>query len=123
MISYFAVPASIVVDINDACGSGVEAGLHKVVVFREVRVDQRSAKDVVSEELPANRQTEGVETIVLNEMIHLSFAVVAIVFEQWWPSCGCLAVTIGVAAKVKSGDIDSIVLEMATGGRRASWAG
>jgi CO dehydrogenase/acetyl-CoA synthase epsilon subunit len=69
------------VDIDDAAGTGGEAGLDKGIVFYEVVLVEGSSKDVVGEELPSNRKAEHIETIVIDKVLHLAGTIVTIICE------------------------------------------
>lgn len=84
-----SVPSGVVVDINDAISTSVQAclavcltvssdhlsilytHLDKIIVFDKVGIIEGTAKDVVGEELPANRKTESIETISVDKVLHL----------------------------------------------------
>lgn len=66
-----AVPAGVVVNVNDTHGStGVQAALDLLVISGPV-VGVEGAANSVHEVLPANGETEGVEAIVSDEVLHL----------------------------------------------------
>lgn len=96
-----AVPAGVVVDVDNAEGSaGGQAVLDLLVVDSPVGGAEGAADLVVDEELPADGDTEGVEAIVLDEVVHLVEAVLA----------GCeagarVASAIGAAAEVQTGNL------------------
>ena len=96
-------------NVNDTSSStGIDASLDKVVIFLKVSFIQIGTKHIVSQELPPDWQTEGVETIILHEMVHLALAVVTIVFQERRPSSGSLAVSVGVAAKIETSNVNTI---------------
>ena len=67
-----AVPAGIVVDVDDAVSAGGEAGLDQtIVVGKECRV-KLTAELMGDEVLPAYRKAENVEAVVIGEMLHLT---------------------------------------------------
>lgn len=103
-------------DINDAaCASG-QARLNKSIVLLEVILVNVAAHDIVRKELPADRETEDIEAIVVNEVLHLSLTVVAVVCKQWRPSGARGASSVGVAPKVEACDVDSCEAEAAGAG-------
>lgn len=66
-----AVPAGVVVDVDDAHGStGIQAALDLLVVCSPV-VSLEAATGSVHEVLPADGNTEGVEAIIVDEVLHL----------------------------------------------------
>ena len=69
-----AVPARVVVDVEDAEGAGVEAGLHQEVVFAEVGGVESAAEVVVDEVLPGDGEAESVHVVVFDEVGHLARA-------------------------------------------------
>lgn len=120
-MTYFAIKASVVVHINDARRSSGKAGLHKRIVLDKV-VGVKSAAGsgiVVNEELPANRETENVEAIVIDEVLHLAGTVVAIVLSQRRPSTARVAVSVCVAAEIESGNVDTHEAQVSCASRRA----
>jgi hypothetical protein len=88
-----AVPAGVVVDVDNAESSaGGQAVLDLLVV---------------DEELPADGDTEGVEAVVLDEVVHLVEAV--LVGRE---AAATVASAIGTAAEVETGDLcDVLVLD------------
>lgn len=100
-----AVPAGVVVDVNNAessaCGQAV---LDLLVVDSPVGGAESAADLVVDEELPADGDAEGVEAVVLDEVVHLVKAVLA----------GCeagarAASAISAAAEVETGDLCDVL--------------
>lgn len=88
--------------INDAaCASG-QARLNKSIVLLEVIFVNVATHDIVCKELPADRETEDIEAIVVNEVLHLSLTVMAVVLKQWRPSGARGASSVSVASKVKT---------------------
>lgn len=66
------VPPRIVVDVYDTEGcAGIQTALDQGVVVGEVCRVQGTAEVVVHEVLPGDWETEGVEAILLHEVIHL----------------------------------------------------
>ena len=96
-----AVPAGVVVDVDNAEGSaGGQAVLDLLIVDGPVGGAEGAADLVVDEELPADGDTEGVEAVVLDEVVHLVEAVLA----------GCeagarVASAISAAAEVETGNL------------------
>jgi hypothetical protein len=107
-----AIPAGVVVQINDTKGTGSEAALNQLVVGSKDSGIKCTAKRVLGEVLPSDRQAVGIELIGGGEVLHLGDAVGAGVYV----SSG--AGSVGGAAKVESSNVDSSVLG-ASGGRRA----
>lgn len=66
-----AVPAGVVVDVDNAHGrTSVQAALDLLIKSRPVlRVE--STANTVHKELPAHRNAEGVEAVVVDEVLHL----------------------------------------------------
>ena len=104
-------------DVDDAAGSGSQACLDQSVVFGKVGLIQGSGEDVVREELPADGETEDVEAIVVDEVLHLPSTVRAVVLGQWGPRSAGRAVAVGVAAKVEACNVDTSETEFS----RAGW--
>jgi len=66
-----AIPAAVVVHVDDAHGgTGIQAALDLLVVGGPV-VGVEGTADGVDQVLPADRETESVEAIVSNEVLHL----------------------------------------------------
>ena len=110
--SCLAVPSCIVVDVNDAsCSTRIDASLNEIVILLHVgRVDV-TAEHIISKKLPPNRQAEGIETIVFDEVVHLALAVMTIVFQEGRPSARRSAGSVGIATKVKSRNVYAVELE------------
>lgn len=69
------VPASVVVDVDDAeGGAGGEAVLHQGVVVAKVGGIEGAAEVVVDEVLPADRKAESVQAVLGHEVLHLGRA-------------------------------------------------
>ena len=66
-----AVPAGVVVDVDDAVGAGGQAGSHDVVVGGEEVGVERTAEHSVDEVLPADGEAEDIEAVISGEMVHL----------------------------------------------------
>ena len=100
-----AVPAGVVVDVDNAeSGAGGQAVLDLLIVDGPVGGAEGTADLVVDEELPADGDTEGVEAVVLDEVVHLVEAVLA----------GCeagarVASAISAAAEVETGDLCAVL--------------
>ena len=100
-----AVPAGVVVDVdNTESSAGGQAVLDLLVVDSPVGGAEGTADLVVDEELPADGDTEGVETVILDEVVHLVEAVLA----------GCeagarVASAISAAAEVETGDLCAVL--------------
>ena len=66
-----AIPACVVVDVNDTVCSGLEARLHQLIICGEVSFVQL-AKLVVRKILPAYGQAEYIELVDLGKVLHLT---------------------------------------------------
>jgi hypothetical protein len=101
-----AVPAGVVVDVDNAERSaGGQAVLDLLVVDGPVGGAEGAADLVVDEELPADGDAEGVEAVVLDEVVHLVETVLV----------GCkaratVASAIGTAAEVETGDLCGLLV-------------
>ena len=96
-----AVPAGVVVDVDNAesCAGG-QAVLDLLVVDSPVGGAEGAADLVVDEELPADGDAEGVEAVVLDEVVHLVEAILA------GRKAGArVASAISAATEVKTGDL------------------
>ena len=102
---------------NTSSGSSVDASLDKGVVLLKVIFVNGTPKNIVRQELPSNWQPEDIESIVLDEMLHLTFSIVSVVLSQWWPCSARLARSISVAAKVEACNVDTSETEFS----RAGW--
>ena len=99
------VPTGVVVDVNDAkCSAGVQTALDQLVVRGPVVGVEGAAKVVVEQELPSDRKAEGVQAIVLDEMLDLVNADLPGIHNV-----GGLAGSIDGATKVEAGDLVAIV--------------
>lgn len=93
------VVAGVVVDVDDAHGcTRVQASLNQLVVVLEVAV--QGAADAVDDVLPADWETECVEAVILNEVVHLSGANADRVGDLIGASSR------GVTAEVEAGNVD-----------------
>jgi hypothetical protein len=103
-----AVPAAIVVEVDDAESSaGVQAALDLLIEDSPVGRAEGTADSVVDEVLPADGDTESVEAIVLDEVLHLIETGLARVGVA-----ASAASTVGTAAEVETGDLyDMSVLD------------
>jgi hypothetical protein len=101
-----AVPAAVVVQVDDTESSaGVQAALDLLVEDSPVRRAEGAANSVADEILPADGDTEGVEAVVLDEVVHLVETGLA------WVGVAAAAATIGSAAEVEASDLcDTSVL-------------
>lgn len=97
------VPARIVVQVDDALGPRVQAGLDERVVLGEVLGVEVDAQPVVGQVLPPDGQAEDVEPEVSREVLHLSRAVGAAVLRQWRVELAEVAAAIGGAGEVEAG--------------------
>lgn len=121
-MSHLSVPASIVMHVNDAARAGSQASLDKRVVLLEVVLVERTSEHVVGEELPADGETEDVETVVVDKVLHLSSAIMTVVLEQRRPRAAGRARAVGVAAKVEAGNVHTCETQR-TGARRRTTRG
>lgn len=96
-----AVPAGVVVDVDNAKSSACgQAVLDLLVVDGPVGGAEGAADLVVDEELPADGDTEGVEAVVLDEVVHLVKAILA------GRKAGArVASAISAAAEVETGNL------------------
>ena len=93
-----AVPAGVVVDINDTKGSTrIQAASDETVVVGKVGRVKSSTKHVVDEVLPADWETESVKLGVLDEVVHLGGASSSDIV-----SAADGAGTVGTTAKVET---------------------
>lgn len=75
------VEPRIVVDIDNAAGTRSKASLDQRIVLHQVSLVDGTRGDVVRQELPANWETEDVETVVIDEVLHLSGTVCPVVLR------------------------------------------
>lgn len=97
------VPARVIVQVDDALGASVQAGLDERVVLGEVLGIEVDAQPVVGQVLPPDRQTEDVKSEVPREVLHLAGAVGAAVLRQWRVELAEVAAAIGGAGEVEAG--------------------
>ena len=100
-----AVPAGVVVDVDNAESSaGGQAVLDLGVVDSPVGGAKGAADRLVDEELPADGDTEGVEAVVRDEVVHLVEAILA------GSLAGARAASaISAAAEVETGDLCDVL--------------
>lgn len=101
--------------VNNAERARPQTGLYEIIVLGQVLLNNRPAFDVVREELPAHGEPERIEPVVIDEMLHLAFAICAIVLCERRPGCTCSAGSVAVATKVEPCDVDASEFEF-TGG-------
>jgi hypothetical protein len=103
-----AVPTGVVVQVDDAeGGAGVQAALDLGIVDLPVSSVQGAA-DGVDEVLPAHGETEGVEAVVFDEVVHLVETSLARVDDV---TRG--ASTVGAATEVETSDLwDVLVFDL-----------
>ena len=91
-----AIVASIVVHINNAQSSaGIQAALHEIVVVGEVGRVERASEVISDKILPAYREPEGIQAIVVDEMIDLGNA-----FGAWVHNAARVTSALDVTAEV-----------------------
>jgi hypothetical protein len=116
-----AVPTSIIVNVNDTKGgTGAQAALDELVVGREVGRVKVATKVVVEKELPSDGQSESVQAIVVDEVLHLGNASLTRVDD----AC-CLAGSIDATAEVETCDLSHNHGQMCSkrNGRRSTHVG
>lgn len=104
-----AVPAGVVVQVDDAEGAGGQAALHQLVVSSENGSIKSTAKCVLGEILPADGQAVGVKLIGGGKVLHLRNAVSAGVYVSTRTG------SVSGAAEVESSDVDTSVLCLSRG--------
>lgn len=93
-----AIPPGVIVDVDDAhLGTRAQAALHQIIVGGEVRGVEGTAQVVVDEVLPRDWQTESVEAVVGDEVVHLVDAGLA-----GWVGGGEGACSVCAAAEVEA---------------------
>lgn len=98
-----AIETGKVVHVHDAGSAGVQACLDEIVKCLEVVGVKIAAQLVVHKELPANRQTEGIEAVVVDEMLHLIRRIVSITqVDNRVEHRGQVASTVRLAAEIKT---------------------
>jgi hypothetical protein len=96
-----AVPAAVVVKVDDTESSaGIKTALNLLVVGGPVGGVKSAADLVVGQELPADRDTESVESVVGDKVLHLVETSLARVDDT-----ADAAGTVGTAAKVEASDL------------------
>ena len=74
------VPASIIMNVNDAVRSGLQTGLHESIVFTESSSVKDPAELAVDKILPCHWQPEDVELVFGDKVVHLARPVCAAVY-------------------------------------------
>lgn len=93
-------------DVDNAESSaGGQAVLDLLVVDSPVGGAEGTANLVVDEELPADGDTEGVEAVVLDEVVHLVEAILA-----GCEALGTVASAISAAAEVETGNLCAMLV-------------
>ena len=106
-LAHLAIPASVIMKINDTRSSRSQASLDEIIIFLQVSVIDRTSKDVVRQELPADGQAEHVEAVVVDEVLHLSCTICSVVFREGRPGSRRLTGSVRVASEVEASDVDS----------------
>lgn len=101
-------------NINYATCARGKAGLDKIVVLLKVCIDDGAARKVTSEELPADGKAEEVKSVIIDEVLHLTCTIHAVILCQWRPRRTFGAVPISVATKVKARYVNTVELERAS---------
>ena len=87
-------------DVDDThCGASIQTALYELVICSEIGAVQRSAELIVDEVLPGDWETEGIQSVVGYEVLHLCVAI------GWWRGRLQVACSISRATKVKPSDI------------------
>lgn len=111
------IPASIVVQINDAQFSArVQAISDLGIVFGKEGAIEGTTESAANEILPSDRNTESVQLVIFDEVVHL------ILTGGRGVNVGT-AVAVCVHSEIEAGDVDSGVLDFAFGGRGGSCGG
>ena len=102
-----AVPAGVVVEVEDTeLGARVQAVGHLLVVLGKEGAVEVAAEVLVDEVLPANGDTEGVELVILDKVLHLGLTGGAGVDVVTSGS------TVGVHAEIEASNVDTSVLTL-----------
>lgn len=77
----------------------LQARLHQFVIFSKIGFVQSTAHNVIDEILPADRESEDVESVVFSKVRHLAGTVVAAVLLEWGigRGNGTSALSVGVS--------------------------
>lgn len=103
--------------VNNAYGLGtrVEATLHQFVVHSKITRIQCATNNAVCEVLPGNWQSKGIQTIIIDEMIHLFNARIARINGV----CQCAA-SRSIGPEVQSSNVDTSIAACLVGSGRSS---
>ena len=105
------VPTGVVVDVNDAkCSAGVQATLDLLVVRGPIVGVQCASEVVVEQELPSDRNAEGVQAVVFSKVLHLIDTDLAGIDDATG-----LAGSIDCAAEVKAGNLVQVFGQQSSG--------
>lgn len=74
-VTYRSIEAGVIVDIDKARSAGIEAGSDERVILSEVGGIEGARLRTSREELPPDRETEGIEAVVVHEVCHLALPV------------------------------------------------
>lgn len=103
-----AVPARVVVQVENAGRACGKTALNQLVVRGEESCVKGSAERVLDHVLPAEGQTEDVQLVVASEVLHLGNTAGSGVYEAVVrASTGC------VATEVEAGNVDTGILGLA----------
>lgn len=76
-ITYRSIEAGVIVNIDKARSAGIEAGTDERIILSEVGGVEGTGFGTTCEELPSDRETEGIEAVVIYEVCHLALSVAA----------------------------------------------
>jgi hypothetical protein len=104
-----AVPAGVVMEVNEADGAGSQTAFDKLVVGSSDGGVKGTAQVIGSKMLPADGKTVDVELVILSEMLHLGDSVGTGVNVGSAAGSGC------VASEVETGNVHTSVLGLSVG--------
>ena len=107
-------------NIYDTKCTSSETSLDVGIILLKISIVQSARRLVRGQELPADRRTERIISIVVHEVLHLASAVTTIVLTERRPCVTSGASTIGVASKIKPSNVDTLKHEVASGCRWAT---
>lgn len=112
-----AVPASVVVNVNDTHSSSrAQAALYELVIVAEVRGIEGTTELIIDKVLPPDRQSESIQAVVSDKVFDLADAGAARVDD---PRDG--AGTVRTTAEIEACNVHTSKRDLAGAGRTSRW--
>ena len=106
--TYTTIEPSIVMEVDNAISIAIgQTYLDESDIFSPVGWVKAPTRSASSEELPGHGETEDVETIIVNEVLHLSLSIQSTIRQKRGNrSCGII-ISIFIYREINSSDVDT----------------